>query len=159
ELHVALRHGERPIGVATLGGVQQVAFDAAETTSIRRLAGQAAVALAEAGAYEQRRWLAQINTGGLDSGREGSALVGLDHEPVFANGGRETLGGRLAMPIRQARGARGADLETAAVARDAYFAQWEDIFAGNEEPPSDELEIADPPMVLERYTAPVDDLD
>jgi signal transduction histidine kinase len=63
------------------------------------------------------------------------------------------------MPITQAIGARGADLDTAAVDRDAYFAQWEDIFAGNEEPTSDELEIADPPMVLERYTAPVDDLD
>jgi signal transduction histidine kinase/CHASE3 domain sensor protein len=159
ELHVGLRHGERAIGVATLGGVTQTAFDASETAAIRRLAAQAAVALSEAGAYEQRRWLAQINTVVLDSVREGIALVGLDHELVFANTAMETLAARLAMPITQAIGARGADLETAAVDRDAYFAQWEDIFAGNEEPTSDELEISDPPMVLERYTAPVDDLD
>ena len=115
--------------------------------------------MSEAGAYEQRRWLAQINTVVLDSVREGIALVGLDNELVFANTAMEALAAQLAMPITQAIGARGADLDTAAVDRDAYFAQWEDIFAGNEEPTSDELEIADPPMVLERYTAPVDDLD
>ncbi len=159
ELHIGLRHGERAIGVATLGGVSEASFDAAESATLRRLANQAAVALAEASAYEQRRWLAQINSVILDSVREGIALVGLDHELVFANNAMEALAGRLAMPITQAIGARGADLDTAAVDREAYFAQWEDIFAGNEEPTTDELEIADPPFVLERYTAPVDDLD
>jgi signal transduction histidine kinase len=159
ELHIGLRHGERAIGVATLGGVTGTSFDAAESATLRRLAGQAAVALAEASEYEQRRWLAQINSVILDSVREGIALVGLDHELVFANNAMETLAGRLAMPITQAIGARGADLDTAAVDPEAYFAQWEDIFAGNEEPKTDELEIADPPLVLERYTAPVDDLD
>jgi signal transduction histidine kinase/CHASE3 domain sensor protein len=159
ELHVALRHGDRAIGVATLGAVSDAAFDAAEVPSLRRLAGQAAVALAEASAYEQRRWLAQVNSVVLDSVREGIALVGLDHELVFANTAMETLAGRLAMPISQAIGARGADLETAAVDADAYFEQWEVILADDEEPTMDELEIADPPLVLERYSAPVDDLD
>ncbi len=159
ELHVALRHGDRAIGVATLGAVSDAAFDAAEVASLRRLAGQAAVALAEASAYEQRRWLAQVNRVVLDSVREGIALVGLDHELVFANTAMETLAGRLAMPISQAIGARGADLATAAVDADAYFEQWEVILADDEEPTMDELEVPDPPLVLERYSAPVDDLD
>jgi signal transduction histidine kinase/CHASE3 domain sensor protein len=159
ELHVALRHGERAIGVASLGAVSDAAFAISEAPSLRRLAGQAAVALAEASAYEQRRWLAQVNSVVLDSVREGIALVGLDHELVFANTAMETLAGRLAMPVPQAIGARGADLETAAVDADAYFEQWELILADDEEPTMDELEIADPPLVLERYSAPVDDLD
>jgi signal transduction histidine kinase len=95
----------------------------------------------------------------LDSVREGIALVGLDHELVFANTAMETLAGRLAMPIPQAIGARGGDLETAAVDAEAYFEQWEVMLADDEEPTMDALEIADPPLVLERYSAPVDDLD
>jgi signal transduction histidine kinase len=159
ELHVALLHGERAIGVATLGAVTDATFDAAEIPALRRLAGQAALALAEASAYEQRRWLAQINSVVLDSVREGIALVGLDHELVFANTAMAGLAGRLALPIAHAIGARGADLDTAAVDPEAYFAEWEDILAHGDEPTSDQLEIADPPFVLERYTAPVDDLD
>jgi signal transduction histidine kinase len=159
ELHVALRHGERAIGVASLGAVSDATFDASEAASLRRLASQAAVALAEASAYEQRRWLAQVNSVVLDSVREGIALVGLDHELVFANTAMETLAGRLALPIPQAIGARGANLATAAVDAEAYFEQWETILADDEEPTMDELEIADPPLVLERYSAPVDDLD
>ena len=159
ELHVALRHGDRAIGVVTLGSVSDASFDPAEVPSLRRLANQAAVALAEASAYEQRRWLAQVNSVVLDSVREGIALVGLDHELVFANTAMETLAGRLAIPISQAIGARGADLATAAVDADAYFEQWETILAGDEEPTTDEVEVADPPLVMERYTAPVDDLD
>jgi signal transduction histidine kinase/CHASE3 domain sensor protein len=158
ELHVALRHGDRAIGVASLGAVSDAAFEVSEVSSLRRLAGQAAVALAEASAYEQRRWLAQVNSVVLDSVREGIALVGLDHELVFANTAMEALAGRLAMPVSQAIGARGADLATAAVDADAYFEQWETILAGDEEPATDELEIADPPLVLERYCAPVDDV-
>jgi signal transduction histidine kinase/HAMP domain-containing protein len=159
ELHVALRHGERAIGVATLGAITDATFDPTEASSLRRLSGQAAVALAEASAYEQRRWLAQINSVVLDSVREGIALVGLDHELVFANTAMEALAGQLAMPISQAIGARGADLDTARVDPEAYFGQWEDILADSDDPTTDELEVSDRPMVLERYSAAVDDLD
>jgi signal transduction histidine kinase len=159
ELHVALRHGGRAIGVATLGAITDATFDPTEASSLRRLSGQAAVALAEASAYEQRRWLAQINSVVLDSVREGIALVGLDHELVFANTAMEALAGQLAMPISQAIGARGADLDTARVDPEAHVGQWEDLLADGGAPTTDELEVADPPMVLERYSATVDDLD
>jgi hypothetical protein len=41
----------------------------------------------------------------LDCVREGIALVGLDHELVFANAAMERLASRLSMPIPAAIGA------------------------------------------------------
>jgi signal transduction histidine kinase len=155
EAHVPLNHGERVVGVATLGGVSELEFDSSEAPTLQRLAGQAALALAEAGALAQRNWLAQVNSAVLDGVREGIALVGLDHELVLANTAMEQLAGRLSMPIGAAIGARGAALETAAVDRDAYFAEWEAILADGDDPTADELEVGG--VVLERYTAPVDD--
>jgi len=150
-----LNHGERVVGVATLGGVTESSFDVGEAPTLQRLAGQAALALAEAGALAQRNWLSQVNAAVLDCVREGIALIGLDHELVFANAAMEQLAGRLSMPIAAAIGARGAALETAAVDREAYFAEWEAILADGDDPTADELDVGG--MVLERYTAPVDD--
>jgi signal transduction histidine kinase len=155
EVHVPLNHGERVVGVATLGGISEASFDPTETPTLQRLGGQAALALAEAGALAQRNWLSQVNAAVLDGVREGIALVGLDHELVFANAAMEQLAGRLAMPIAAAIGARGAAFETAALDREAYFADWETILADGDEPTADELEVGG--MVLERYSAPVDD--
>jgi signal transduction histidine kinase/CHASE3 domain sensor protein len=157
ELHVPLRHGDRAVGVATLGGVSEAAFDEASSPTLSRLAAQAAVALAEAGALAQRNWLSQVNTAVLDCVREGIALVGLDHELVFANAAMERLAARLSMPIPAAIGAAdGASLDGAAPSDpETYFAHWEVMLADTEEPIADELTISG--MVLERYTAPVDD--
>lgn len=156
ELHVPLRHGSRSVGVATLGGVSAAAFDEASSPTLSRLAGQAAVALAEAGALAQRNWLSQVNTAVLDCVREGIALVGLDHELVFANVAMEGLAERLSMPIPAAIGATGVAPEGAALGDpDTYFARWEVMLADTEEPIADELTVSG--MVLERYTAPVDD--
>ncbi len=155
EVHVPLNHGERVVGVATLGGITESTFDDSESPTLQRLASQTALALAEAGALAQRNWLSQVNAAVLDGVREGIALIGLDHELVFANTAMEQLAGRLSMPIAAAIGARGAALETAAVDPEAYFAEWEAILADSDEPTADELEIGG--MVLERYTAPVDD--
>jgi signal transduction histidine kinase/CHASE3 domain sensor protein len=155
EVHVPLNHGERVVGVATLGGVSECEFDPSEAPTLQRLAGQAALALAEAGALAQRNWLSQVNAAVLDGVREGIALIGLDHELVFANAAMEQLASRLSIPVAAAIGARGAALETAAIDREAYFAEWEAILADGDEPSADELEVGG--MVLERYTAPVDD--
>jgi signal transduction histidine kinase/CHASE3 domain sensor protein len=157
ELHVPLRHGSRSVGVATLGGVSSAQFVSATSSTLSRLAAQAAVAMAEAGALAQRNWLSQVNTAVLDCVREGIALVGLDHELVFANAAMERLASRLSMPIPAAIGAV-SSLDTGGTAPsdpETYFAQWEVMLADTEEPIADELEITG--MVLERYTAPVDD--
>ena len=150
----AADHGERAVGVVTLGGVTGTAFDAGEPATLQRLAGQAAVALAEAGALAERNWLSQVNAAVLDGVREGIALVGLDHELVFANAAMERLAGRLSMPIAaRDRGARRDRRRV--VGPEAYFADWEAILADADEPTADELAVGG--TVLERYTAPVDD--
>jgi signal transduction histidine kinase/CHASE3 domain sensor protein len=151
EVHVPLRSGERAVGVASLGGVSSAAFSRAEAPVLQRLAGQAAVALTEAGALAQRAWLSQVNAAVLDGVREGIALIGLDHELVFANAAMEALAERLEMPVGAAIGARPTSVENP----ETYFAHWEAMLADSDEPTADELTVAG--LVLERYTAPVDD--
>jgi signal transduction histidine kinase/CHASE3 domain sensor protein len=154
ELHVPLQIGERMIGVATLGGVTSDAFDVVESSTVLRLGGQAATALAEADALSQQGWLSQVNAAVLHGVREGIALVGLDHELVFANAAMEQLAAGLAMPIGAAIGAdRGPELSD--FDGDAYFADWEAVLSDSDEPTADELTVAG--FVLERYTAPIDD--
>lgn len=154
ELHVPLLIGERAIGMATLAGVTAERFATEEIATLTRLAGQAAVALGEAMALAQRGWLWQVNAAVLDGVREGIALVGLDHEVVFANAGMEQLAARLTMPVGAAVGARvGPVLDT--FDPDEYFADWEAVLADSDEPTADEVNVSG--LVLERYTAPVDD--
>ena len=85
EVHVPLTYGERRWASSTLGGVSRGRSTPPRAPRCERLAGQAAVALAEAGALAERNWLSQVNAAVLDGVREGIALVGLDHELVFAN--------------------------------------------------------------------------
>ena len=142
ELHVPLTIGERAVGIATLGGVSSEAFDEGESLLLTRLAGQAAVALAEGARWPSAAGSPRSTRAVLDGVREGIALVGLDHELVFANAAMEQLAERLSMPIGAAIGARGADLFDAAVDFDAYFAEWEAILADGDEPTADELTVA-----------------
>jgi signal transduction histidine kinase len=65
----------------------------------------------------------------------------------------ERLAERLSMPVPVAIGASLDDPSTDDP--EAYFARWEAMLADTDEPTADELEIAG--LVLERYTAPVDD--
>lgn len=154
ELHVPLQIGERSIGVATLGGMRADGFASGEAETVLRLAGQAATALAEADALGQQGWLSQVNAAVLDGVREGIALVGLDHELVFANAAMEQLAARLAIPVAAAIGAdRGPS--PSAFDGEAYFDDWETVLADSDEPTADELSVSG--FVLERYTAPIDD--
>jgi signal transduction histidine kinase len=153
EVHVPLGIGERAVGVVALGGASRPYSQAPYI--LERLGGQTAVALAEAGALAERDWLSQVNAAVLDGVREGIALVGLDHELIFANAAMTELAARLSMPLDAAIGAHGADLEPALVDRDAYFAEWERILADGDEPTADEFELSG--VALERFTAPVDD--
>ena len=156
ELHVPLRYGERAVGVARWAA-------SARRRSTRRGAdrcsgspAQAAVALAEAGALAQRNWLSQVNAAVLDGVREGIALVGLDHELVFANAAMEALAAAAGDADRRGDRRARRGLGRAAVDPEAYFAQWEAMLADTDEPTADELSRR-PALVLERYTAPVDD--
>jgi signal transduction histidine kinase/CHASE3 domain sensor protein len=147
EAHLPLTYGDRTMGVVTLGGVSSGALAGDDGVALERLAGQAAVALAEAGALAERKWLSKVNAAVLDGVREGIALVGLDHELVFANTAMERLARSLAMPVGAAIGARGEEVDP--------FVAWEVMLAEADAPTADELEVGG--RVLERYTAPVDD--
>ena len=151
EVHVPLTIGERAVGVVALGGVSRP-FSGASGV-LARLAGQAAVALAEASALAERDWLSQVNAAVLDGVREGIALIGLDHELVFANAAMSQLAERLSLPLDVAVGTHGADLAHAAVDPED-FEEWEKILADSDEPTADELLVAG--VSLERFTAPVD---
>ena len=147
ELHLPLTYGDRDDGRRHAGRRQFGGVSGDEGLALERLAGQAAVALAEAGALAERKWLSKVNAAVLDGVREGIALVGLDHELVFANTAMERLARSLAMPVGAAIGARGEEVDP--------FVAWEVMLAEADEPTADELTIAG--RVLERYTAPVDD--
>ena len=110
--------------------------------------------LAEASALAERDWLSQVNAAVLDGVREGIALIGLDHELVFANAAMSELAERLSLPLDVAVGTHGADLAQAAVDPEVYFEEWEKILADSDEPTADELLVAG--VSLERFTAPVD---
>ena len=111
------------------------------------------MALAEAGALAERNWLSQVNAAVLDGVREGIALVGLDHELVFANAAMERLAGSLSMPVgvgdRGARRGRSRPIPrpTSRLGGDARRQP-------TSRPPTSSRS---PACVLERYTAPVDD--
>ena len=107
------------------------------------------MALAEAGALAERNWLSKVNAAVLDGVREGIALVGLDHELVFANTAME----RLARSLVDA--GRRRDRRPRGRGRPVVVSRWEVMLAEADEPTADELTIAG--RVLERYTAPVDD--
>ena len=146
EVHLPLTYGDRTMGVARWAASARGRI-AATRAALERLAGQAAVALAEAGALAERKWLSKVNAAVLDGVREGIALVGLDHELVFANTSMERLARSLAMPVGARDRRRGEEVDP--------FVAWEVMLAEADEPTADELTIAG--RVLERYTAPVDD--
>ena len=64
EVHLPLTYGGRTTGVVTLGGVSSGAYRDDEGLTLERLAGQAAVALAEACALAERKWLSKVNAAG-----------------------------------------------------------------------------------------------
>ena len=128
----------------------QDGFDSGESATVQRLAGQAAVALAEAGALAERDWLSQVNAAVLDGVREGIALVGLDHELVSPTPRWSDLADALAMPIAAGDRRRAASPRRYALRRLGDG-------AGRQRRADRGRAGRSPGVSLERYTAPVDD--
>ena len=109
-------------------------FDGVDAGVVRRLAGQAAVALAEVGSVAEVRWLVQVNKVVLDSVREGIALFGRNGRVILSNAAieriaQETIGTSAGGTIARGPAA------IAALTRDpaACVAAWERILS---DPPS-----------------------
>jgi signal transduction histidine kinase len=157
ELHVPLLHGSRAVGVVTLGRLGGDGFAGVDEGVVRRLAGQAAVALAEVGSVAEVRWLVQVNKVVLDSVREGIALFGRNGRVIISNAAveriaQETIGTSAGGTIARGPAA------IAALTRDpaGCIAAWERILSDPAEPTFDEFEIAATGRVLELYSVPVD---
>jgi PAS domain S-box-containing protein len=157
ELHVPLLHGSRAAGVVTLGWLGAGGGGAVDLAVVRRLAGQAAVALAELASVAQVRWVVEVNRVVLDSVREGIALFGRNGRVILANKAieriaKETIGTDAGGTIARGPAA------IAALTRDpeACVAAWERVLSDPAEPTYDEFEIAATGRVLAMYSAPVD---
>ena len=148
-----------PWASATLGGVSSGApFDAAEATSCSGWPGRRRSRWPRRRALRAARLALAGQRGGAGlacaRGSRWSGSTTSSCSPT-RRWRRSPGGWRCRSRRRSGRAAR--TCATAAVDADAYFAQWEAILADAEEPTMDELEVADPALVLERYTAPVDD--
>jgi signal transduction histidine kinase len=157
ELHVPLLHGSRAVGVVTLGRLGEEGFGGVDLGVVRRLAGQAAVALAEVGSVAEVRWLVQVNKVVLDSVREGIALFGRNGRVILSNVAMERIAQDTIGTSAGGTIARGP-AAIAALTRDpaGCIAAWERVLSDPPEPTFDEFEIAATGKVLEMYSAPVD---
>ena len=157
ELHVPLLHGSRAVGVVTLGRLGEEGFAGVDLGVVRRLAGQAAVALAEVGSVAEVRWLVQVNKVVLDSVREGIALFGRNGRVILSNAAVERIAHETIGTTAGGTIARGP-AAIAALTRDpaSCIEAWERILSDPPEPTFDEFEIAATGKVLEMYSAPVD---
>ncbi len=112
EVHVPLVHGEKTVGVATVGRVAPGPLDDAELERVRYLAAQAAIGLSHAFALTRARHQAAVNRAVLDTAYD--AFVSFDEsgrvtawnpqaEATFGWSAREALGqvlGDLIAPER-----------------------------------------------------------
>jgi signal transduction histidine kinase len=157
ELHVPLLHGSRAVGVVTLGRLGEEGFGGVDLGVVRRLAGHAAVALAEVGSVAEVRWLVQVNKVVLDSVREGIALFGRNGRVIVSNAAVERIAEETIGTSAGGTIARGP-AAIAALTRDpaGCIAAWERILSDPAEPTFDEFEIAATGKVLELYSVPVD---
>jgi signal transduction histidine kinase len=155
EMHVPLLHGERALGVVTLGWTSRPSLSARDREVLTHLAGQAAIALAGAYGLAEVRRLAEINRVVLDSVRDAITLADTRGNLVLANA-----------PARElARELVGMELDEASRSIDAVAERMADpegfrtatarIESDPDDETWDEFELADSGRVFQRYTAPV----
>ena len=157
ELHIGLQHGARAVGLVTLGRLDGDGFGSVDLAVVRRLANQAAVALAELASVAEVRWLVQVNRVVLDSVREGIALLGRNGRVILANAAieriaQQTVGASAAGTIERGPAA------IAALTRDpaGFVAAWERMLSEPDEPTFDEFEVIATGRTLQVYTASVE---
>lgn len=85
ELHLPLTHGDRAVGVVSLGWLDETAAPAELRETLERIGDQAAVAIANALAEEETHRLSTLNRIVLDAARDGVVLVGPDGRISLAN--------------------------------------------------------------------------
>jgi signal transduction histidine kinase len=161
ELHVPLVHGNRVIGVASLGRVSTAAFSDTELSDVDRLAAHAdgvdhlarhaAVALANAASFTQAVRNAAINSAVLDATTDAIALVGTDGRIILGNRSLQQLNDDL---VGHSRGDTLEDVLADRTADpDAFRAQQAAIAADPEAESLDEYTVDG--RCIQRHTKPV----
>jgi signal transduction histidine kinase len=157
ELHLPLLHGVRAVGVLSLGWGGEHGAGTRERELVEHLAGQAAVALANAFALQESRRLGEINRAVVDGVRDAITLQDPWGEVLLANPRTREL-------AVETTGEPGATLWSHAplfaeriVDPDAFLAATARIAADPDEPTVDNFEFADTGRSFERYTLPVRD--
>jgi signal transduction histidine kinase len=157
ELHIPMPHGARMMGAITLGRMGDQDFGGSDLAVLQRLAGQAALAIAEVGSVAAVRWLVQVNRVVLDAVREGIILLGRNGRVILGNAAieriaQETIGTSAGDTIQRGPAA------IAALTRDpaGCIAAWERILTDPAEPTYDEFELAATGRVLELYSSAVE---
>jgi signal transduction histidine kinase/CHASE3 domain sensor protein len=158
ELHVPLCHGDRTLGVLSLARVGERPFSAAEREAIEHLAGQAAVALANALSLARAVRLANVNRIVLDATVDGIAMLDREGNTLLRNQA-------LAQILREIPGSsgEGSIFERAAVVAEltadpgGYRAFVASLANEPELEASYELELAEAERAFRLFTAPVRD--
>jgi signal transduction histidine kinase/CHASE3 domain sensor protein/phage shock protein A len=91
ELHIPLLHGDRALGVLSVGRAADAPLQPAEVEAGEYLAELAAVALDNALVTLRARELADINRAVLDATRDGIRLVDLDGRTILVNPAMERM--------------------------------------------------------------------
>jgi len=91
ELHVPLLHGGAPLGVLSVGRVDDEPFSAGDVEAIEHLAELSAVALDNALITRRAQQLADINSAVLDATRDGIRLEDLDGRTILVNPAMERI--------------------------------------------------------------------
>lgn len=157
ELHVPLLQGDVCLGVVTLARVADRIVSPEEMEMIEHLAGQAAVALANALSYRAARRLASINRAVLDATTDGISMIDLDGNTLVRNAALERLSAEMGLPAEGGMNERVAAAAELTTDPAAFRAAMAELRADPEREALMEYEIAGLGRAFELYTAPVRD--
>jgi signal transduction histidine kinase/CHASE3 domain sensor protein len=155
EIHVPLLHGDRTMGVVSLGRTTAGAIDKRTCEHLGHLADQAAVSLSNAFVTRRAQRLGDINRAVLDTVRDGILLTNRDGVVLANAPARRMVREILGVPFEEATGLDPTQVAARTTDAEGYLKANEAIAADPDEPTFDEVELAGSGRVFERYTAPV----
>jgi signal transduction histidine kinase/CHASE3 domain sensor protein len=162
EIHVPFLHGDRTLGVVTLGRLADRPFTADDAEAIEHLASQAAVSLATATYFRDAVRQGGINSAVLESSADGVAMFDLDGRAVVVNAAYEQMVseilGEPALLVERGRTLQELAplIATRALDPDAYRAGLARL-ADPEAQLTDAFEVRETGCSYKRYGAPVRD--
>jgi PAS domain S-box-containing protein len=157
QVDVPLRHGERVLGLVTLGRIEDRAFAQEEIDALAHLADQAALALSNVLTFRTARREASIRSAVLDATVDGIRLVDLEGNTLLANAEIERMTRELFGLTDDNLYARSAAITDRLINPEAFAAATDALAADPERVAVDNFELRESGRAFQRYTAPVRD--